>query len=386
MGLGHLVRALALARGLSSFFRVKLLNGGLLPHNVVVPAEIELINLPPLRLDGGQLVPCDGRTLEDAKRERTNLILDSLHRYKPQVVLTELFPFGRKKFEFELIPLMESAVNSHWSPLIVCSLRDILVSRASDSALYVARVSHLINQYFDLILVHSDPAFARFEDSFKSDTPLSCSTAHTGFVSADRTTDFKRDSTGPILVSAGGGLYGFNLLSTALAAQALLSQIEAIEMKVVAGPFLPETMFEVLCHTSSNQKGVTVVRSVPDLSEEMRSARASISQCGYNTSLEIIQSGVRALVVPFAGEGEDEQVKRARKLESLMAVQVLQETEATPVRMAEKIKELLEWTPRPPAFDFSGARRSADIIRNMLGSPRSSAFSGIQGQELEWQI
>jgi len=77
-----------------------------------------------------------------------------------------------------------------------------------------------------------------------------------------------------------------------------------------------------------------LVRSVPDLYSELAQARASISQCGYNTAMEIIQAQLPALVVPFADGGEDEQLKRARRLEALSAMRVLEQKQLTPKRMA----------------------------------------------------
>ena len=60
-----------------------------------------------------------------------------------------------------------------------------------------------------------------------------------------------------------------------------------------------------------------------DLSAEMAASRLSISQCGYNTALDIVRAGVPALVVPFADGGETEQTDRARRLEALGALRVL---------------------------------------------------------------
>ena len=60
-----------------------------------------------------------------------------------------------------------------------------------------------------------------------------------------------------------------------------------------------------------------------DLGAELRAARASVSQGGYNTALEVVRSGVPGLIVPYATPEEDEQTRRARRLERLGAVRVL---------------------------------------------------------------
>ena len=368
MGLGHLVRSLALAEALSQSFRVVLLNGGELPPHLWLSRAIELINLPPLRLADGQLISCDPHySLAQAQDARLGRILSSFRWLRPEVLLTELYPFGRKKFEFELLPLLEEATtHSHFAPLIVCSLRDILVSSRSEQHKHEERVASIANRWFDAILVHSDPVFARLDESFDPRTALRTPVHHTGFVVGNRQKPPRDRSNGPILVSAGGGHYGFELLSSAIEAHALLTEKEPLTMKLVAGPFLPEAQWKDLCVAAEGRPGVNLVRSVPDLYAELAQARASISQCGYNTAMEIIQSQTPALVVPFAAGGEDEQLKRARRLETLGAMRVLEQKQLTARRLAEEIRSLIDFEPRATHLNFDGARRSTEILRELL--------------------
>jgi predicted glycosyltransferase len=373
MGMGHLVRSLALADALSQSFRVVLLNGGELPSDLSLPESIEIINLPPLRLADGQLISGDVRySVQQAQHLRLYEILRSFRQLRPAVLLTELYPFGRKKFEFELLPLLEEAKRGV-APLIVCSLRDILVSGRSDPQHHEQRIISAANRWFDAILVHSDPSFARLEESFQSHSSLSPLIHHTGFVVRERKAPAQaRSGDGPIVVSAGGGHYGFQLLSSAVAAHALLSETESLQMKVVAGPFLPEAQWNDLSVAIKGRRGVTLVRSVPDLYSELTQAKASISQCGYNTAIEIIQAQIPALVVPFADGGEDEQLKRARRLEALGSLRVLQENEMTPHRMADEIRKLICFQPQVKQFNFHGARRSTEILCDLLERHRST--------------
>lgn len=369
MGMGHLVRSLALADALSRSFRVVLLNGGELPSCVSLPQTIEIVNLPPLRLAAGQLISCDSRySLVQAQDARMDQILSLFRQLHPEVLLIELYPFGRKKFEFELLPLLEAAkTQSYFEPLIVCSLRDILVSGRSDQQKHEQRIVSTANRWFDSILVHSDPGFARLEESFHPRTCLSPSVHHTGFVVGNREKPPReRSSNGPIVVSAGGGHYGFQLLSSAIEAQALLSETETVTMKIVAGPFLPEAQWKNLRVAVDGRPGVTLVHSVPDLYSELSQARASISQCGYNTAMEIVQAQIPALVVPFADGGEDEQLKRGRRLEAMGAVRVLEQKELTPKRLADEIRKLISFQPHTAHLDFEGARRSTEILWDLL--------------------
>src|SRR5690242_3667609 len=111
LGMGHLTRSFALADRLAERFRVVLLNGGRLPKRIAVPANVELVNLPPLGIDdANQLISYDKRvSVAHALERRQQIIRKTFDKLRPAVVLVELFPFGRKKFTGELLPLLQAA-------------------------------------------------------------------------------------------------------------------------------------------------------------------------------------------------------------------------------------------------------------------------------------
>jgi predicted glycosyltransferase len=115
--------------------------------------------------------------------------------------------------------------------------------------------------------------------------------------------------------------------------------------------------------------GVELVRQVSDMVAEMRAARASISQCGYNTALDLVVAGVPALVVPYQTATENEQSERAQRLAELGAMQALSAHELGPQTLAAAIARLLDFQPRPAALALDGAARSAQIIAGMVGGP-----------------
>ncbi|HYY99332.1 MAG TPA: glycosyltransferase [Pyrinomonadaceae bacterium] len=380
LGMGHLVRSLALAASLAERFRVVLLNGGKLPKGLSVPKGVEVVNMPPLGLDfEGRLVSRDGRrTAERAKELRRALVMETYRRLRPRVVLVELFPFGRKKFADELLPLLEEAQKELTRrPLVVCSLRDILVGKRAEQQKHDARAVETANRYFDAVLVHSDPAFARLEESLGTYSELTAPVHYTGFVlpahepASDSATKVERQ----ILVSAGGGLVGETLFRAAVNAYTLLRESVDVTMKIVAGPFLPEEAWRRLRELARRVRGLSVRRFVPDLCGEMRRSAASVSQCGYNTALDVLRSGVPALVVPFSDGGEDEQLKRARRLERLGALRVAEQRELDATRLARELRELLKFRPRQSALDMDGARNSTRLIESLLRARTARAGS-----------
>lgn len=374
LGMGHLVRSLALAASLRRRFHVLFLNGGPLPKGMKIPDGIEVVNLPPLGFsEDGQLVSRDRRrTVLRAQDVRRRIILGIYHRSRPQVLFIELFPFGRKKFADELLPLLEEARKTRpMRPLVCCSLRDILVGKKSNQQQHDLRAVETANTYFDAVMVHSDPSFARLEDSLGSYNSLRIPVYHTGFVQGD-----EEESSGAvpaygrrqILVSAGGGLVGEKLFTTAIEAYPLLRRTDNVSMKIVTGPFLPQDAWQLLRTRARNHVGVSLKRFVPDLCAEMRRSVASVSQGGYNTTLDILRARTPALVIPFAQGSEDEQSKRAGKLEARSALRVLEEKDLTPARLASEMSGLLNFHPRRLQLDLSGARNTARLVESLIGT------------------
>jgi predicted glycosyltransferase len=364
-GLGHLVRSFALASALAEQFRVTLLCGGAIPRAVRPPADVELVWLPPLgAAPSGALVSRDGpRGLDRARGRRRRTLLDAYRSTRPRVLVLELFPFGRRKFADELLPLLDRAHCGPRPPLAVCSVRDLLVGGRRDQQAHDEVACALANQYLDAVLVHSDPRFARFEETFRPRVPLRVPVHHTGFVVREAGVPPRRPNGPPrVVVSAGGGLVGASLLHAAVEAHGLLARDLRLRTRVVAGPFLPEADWSSLRRAATGLAGLELRRSVPDLAAELRAASASVSQCGYNTALDVHQAGVPALVVPFAAEGEDEQAERARRLEALGAVRVLAPERLDGATLAAAIAELLRFRPPPLDLDLDGARTSARLL------------------------
>jgi predicted glycosyltransferase len=353
VGLGHLMRSYALCAALRERFRVVLLCGGAIPAGIRPPAGVHVVALPPLGVGAdGAFASHDTRyTVEQAWTARQERILATFRAVRPAAVLVELFPFGRARFARELMPLLTAARAA--GALTACSLRDILVSRRPDQQRHDDRAAELANAHLDAVLVHSDPGFARLEDTFSPTTPLNVPVHYTGFVVRDAAPARPGDH---VLVSAGGGLVGEPLLAAAIQAQALTGR----PMRVIGGPMLPDAAWERLRALAAGD--VELVRCVADLGAELCEARASVSQAGYNTALEVVRSGVPALLVPYTTPEEDEQASRARRLERLRAVRVLAPEQLDPVALAGAIRDLEEFWPHAAGIALDGARRTAQWL------------------------
>ena len=367
VGLGHLVRSVHLADGLARDFDITFLNGGPWPADLPQPSAIDLVHLPALGLAADySLVSRDERyTVEEAVGLRRSIIQQCFHETAPDVVLVELFPFGRKKFASELMPLLEAARAATPVPFVACSLRDILVGSRRDQQGHDDRASRVTNEYFDAVLVHADARFATLEETFHPTVPLRVPVHYTGFVRGPGARETVRAREPRVLVSAGGGLVGAPLFRAAVEAHPRLLADHGLRTVIVTGPFLPEPDVEELTRRAAGTDGLEVVRYVPDLGGEMAASAVSVSQAGYNTTMDILGCTTPAVVVPYGEGREDEQAARARRLERLGALRVLDADVLSATTLADAVRDALDWTPLSVPLELDGRTRTSELLRTL---------------------
>ena len=242
--------------------------------------------------------------------ERRRLLLELLAELRPQVIVTEMFPFGRRAFRAELLPLLEAARALRPRPLVVASVRDMLVSKR-DPRRYGWMVATCLEHY-DRVLVHGDDRLLPFGMSFPPAVELGERVVHTGFVHPGATHPTPPAETPPaVLVSAGGGAVGERLLRAAIAARPQ-TVFASAPWLLVGGQNLPDEAYAGLL--AELPHGCTLTRYRADLATLMGLCEVSVSQAGYNTVVEGLAGQARMVLVPFAAGGEDEQEQRARRL------------------------------------------------------------------------
>jgi predicted glycosyltransferase len=382
IGLGHVVRAFSVAGALAERFDVVLLTGARLPRGVPVPPGVRIVSLPPMGTTaGGGLVSLDRRrSVERALELRRAAILALQDEIRPDVVLVAPFPFGQEEFGDELMALLDAARAA--GALTLCSVRDILGGPRPDQERYDARASVTANEMLDAVLVHADSAFARLDDSFRPATPLRVPVYHTGFV-LPRGDDlaalapFPRPRERPrVVVSAGGGRHGGDLMRAAVEAHRLKLADAGIDVRLVAGPFLPDAEWRALRDAARGRPGLDVRRTVPDMRAELGTAAASVSHAGYSTVLDVVYAGVPALLVPCGSGPDSEQARRANRLNRMGALRVLDPARLDGATLAAEIQAVLSFHPEPAELALDGARKTALIVGNLLARASAPAPGG----------
>jgi predicted glycosyltransferase len=369
LGIGHVTRIAQVARETAALgIEVTVLSGG--GRLGLDWGGAEVRELPVARARDGSfkaLVDASGRLLDAAFYEsRRSLVLKAFEGIRPDVVLMESYPFGRRAFRSELDALIAAAQARLPRAAVLVSIRDILVAK-SNPARY-GEIARRIQRDVDAVLVHGDRRLVDLGASFPAAQEIADKLRYTGYVANARgqepAVDWNGAGRGEVLVSAGGGAVGGPLLRSALAARPLTS-LRNHAWRLIAGPNLPQSDYDHLAQQLST--GIVLERFRGDFQSLLRYCHLSLSQAGYNTILDVLQAGARAVVVPFAEEGETEQALRARLLAKRGLVHVVDARALSgpegAVVLAEAIERALE-APAPVLgpLALDGARRAAEYV------------------------
>ncbi|WP_243360523.1 glycosyltransferase family protein [Fundidesulfovibrio terrae] len=369
LGLGHFMRSLAIVRALAPHRTVFVTGGPEVPGEL--PPHVVHERLPVLSMDEDFREMLSGDDLDAVKRERAARFAAVMERERPDVLVVELYPFGRRAFEFELLPVLDAVRRGAYGrPRVVCSLRDILVEKDNPEK-YQSRVVGRLNQLFDALLVHSDPALFPLEETFPRIAEAQIPVEYTGFVTqmpspgareAVRASMDLAPGERLVVASAGGGKVGSELLFAAVNSYPLLITDNPVRLEIFTGPFLDEEAYQRLLAHSSAHERVFVSRFSGNFLDLLAAADASLSLAGYNTTMNVLASGVPALVWPFAQNRE--QSLRAHRLAGLGALGVLSPEDFEPARLAGLVGGLLDRREKALAgsFRLDGAAESARLI------------------------
>lgn len=373
LGIGHQKRAATLARAMErQGLKVTFVSGGMAVPGLNT-GTAKFVQLPPLRAEDihfRRLVNDQGLEADEAfKAARRDQLLDLYKTEQPRALLIEMFPFGRRQMRFELRPLLETARQTAPRPLILSSVRDILVEPPKQER--IVEMIDWIQRVFDYALVHGDPNLIPFDETFPPLKEIADQVVYTGYV-VDESVDqppHPQDGIDEILVSTGGGAVSEALVTAALAASRQLpeslAQLRDCRWRILIGYSLPEAEFQAFqAQTPAN---VTLQRARPDFTSLLPNCRISISQGGYNTVMEVLRAGCPRVIVPYSGGLETEQTLRARLLAERGALTLLEEQNLTADSLLRAVSAEFERSKASKLdLDTDGAAHTAERIQALL--------------------
>ncbi len=363
LGIGHLRRVATLANACASRgLDVTLASGGNPVENLGLDPRISLLQLPPLSVapgDFSRLLTPEGHEASAAYREeRLQRLLQAFRDIAPKLLMTELFPFGRRVLRHEFLALLDMAMARPLPPRILCSLRDILQDRTA------ARRAESLDwalRYYDRILVHGDPALVALEASFPETDALGNRLRYTGYIAQTETDSDKAEERHGVIVSCGGGAVGERLLQSAL--EACRADGDRLgDWLFLVGERVGEERLKELREGLPAWAEAEPNRA--DFPALLRRAALSISQVGYNTAVDLIAAGTPAVMVPYAEGSETEQSQRADALSRFAGFATLAEGALSAESLQAAMRDALNGEAKPalPTIDLSGAEHSAEWV------------------------
>lgn len=363
LGIGHIARASRIADALArDGFEVTVVTGGT-PVPGFPGEGVRTVALPPVVASNAGfsgLADAEGHAADETfLQRRREMLLGAFADARPDAVIIEAFPFGRRQMRFELLPLLDAIKTAKPRPKLFSSVRDILQQNRKPGR--DEETVKLVKDHFDAVLVHGDPDFVRLEETFPLTAEIADKVRYTGMVAPPEAPDPAERFD--IIASAGGGAVGLELIRAARDAATMLDGNH--RWLLIAGPNLPEADFASLSGAAPDN--VTLVRFRKDFPSLLKGAKVSISQAGYNTVGDLLRADCRAILIPFVAGGETEQTVRAERLSAMNLADILPETGLTAAHVAKAVSDALHRPSRQrTGLDLDGAQTTSAIIRSLL--------------------
>lgn len=361
VGVGHHFRNRQIIRALADEYDVYFVDGGRPVPGATLPASVQIHHLTPVFKDliTGRLTSeteCDIQTVLKARKHALNSLIT---RVCPDVFIIEYFPFARWELADELLSAIDTGQSINPDIRIICSLRD--VPRRTQEA---DRVFSILNQHFHALLIHADPQLTRLEDHFSHTDNIHIPVHYTGYVVEPLdSVGCELQTQNYVLVSAGGGADGYDLIKPCIKAWQRLSQrgiVEDRKMVIFTGPFMPQAQYDALERMCKGGP-FHIDRFTSHFLQWMQCADLSISRAGYNTCMNILKTRMRAILVP--GTLVSDQEFRAHRLSELGLAYTLLSQNLTTNKMAKAIVEALSSAPSVHNIAMNGAVETRGIIR-----------------------
>ncbi|MCJ8338292.1 MAG: hypothetical protein MJK10_07460 [Pseudomonadales bacterium] len=371
LGIGHVRRATLIVQALCrQGAKVDVIFGGMpvpsMSFGAATVHHLTAVKSADAAFNG--LVKADGSVFSNAdKTQRSRELLNLCQQLQADLIVTETYPFGRRQMRFELLPLLQWVKSQPQPPLLVASVRDILQRRSEKRE---QECIALVQQHYQQVLVHGDPNFYPLQQSFPPAAAINDKINYSGYVCPElHQANEQRPENGKIVVSIGGGSVGREILAAALT---LYQSGFASDRQwlLITGPNMSPAD-KAYFHSHSDQR-LSVVELADNFLQQLSSAYVSVSMAGYNTVMDLLLTKVAAVVIPFEGEGETEQLARSEVLAEEGVFEVLRNGQLSSDNLRLAINSATSQPAGAVSIDSDGADNSARLLIDWALQRRNS--------------
>ena len=428
VGLGHFNRTGKLVREMvSSGLEVSVASGTFVDEDRFF-AGARTIALPAYVFTAGSgdsftLGPDGTRTILPEFNERAQenarikAHLDNIERRRPNILITEFWPFDRSALDREMESLliaskMEAVKASTRlagdNSLRLISVRDVMDTPNEENltpeeleakAACEEWTVNMINDNYHAVLVHGDPRFISLSETFAAADKIKAEIIYTGYVIDDLSERaVANGNAAPFLVSCGSGVDGQEMIFSFLTAWEKLLERAGDDVRdltsrpvhIICGPRFAGEHYENVCEWADDLRerfdiDICVEKYRTDFTSLLAKASFSLSLAGYNTTLETLAIGTPALFIPkyaYARGNIAFSLEQMYRLERLQEKGFASYAHPSDVQNAELFAGLLlkaykeQTAPgacdKKPQLNFNGAKNTMAAITRLLEEKRDS--------------
>ena len=287
----------------------------------------DFLKLPSIRKSGpGEWESVSlAASFKDVLALRRRLIAGAVREFDPDVLLVDHMPHGAMG---ELLPALRK-LRGHRAQ-VVLGLRDIIDSPEVVRRRWTAEGAYeALEEFYDEVLVYGSREVLDVASEYAWPKGPAQRLTYAGYVCAephrrarrlavvddqatvadlDGITRQQVPSAPTVLVVAGGGADAYPMMSGVLDSAAEVHEQTGAEFLFVTGPFMPGAKVAGLRRRASALPMVEVRRRIHGR-RRVAGADLVVSMAGYNTTIELLNEGTPALLIPRSGPSAEQRIR-----------------------------------------------------------------------------
>jgi len=382
-GIGHVKRSMNIIQGLArrqSNIAILFITGTPVTQLFdLLPKNADVLKIPTIVTSTARegKPPMLGIGLAELSLLRSKLIQEAVLHFEPDVFLVDNFPLGSRR---ELLPVLKKLRRE--STHTILGLRDIVDPPEKIKKDWMRDgMYEILDRYYDRILVYGMQEVFDVADEYGIEDRITKKIHYCGYLTSDtpqletpkRIRGELNINRPFVIATVGGGGDGLPLLEVFIQAMTL----QPIPAVIITGPRMSLSDRALLQSLVSQLPMVKIVEYVKDLPSYIKSANVVVSMAGYNTLTEVLVHKCKSIVIPrtwYSGEHSKngsrvdlEQLLRAKSLDSLGLVKLIEPKKLNPELLAYNISKAIKSSRKKPKIEinFSGLENTVNHILEM---------------------